>query len=145
MSRPWRNRGWATWTSAIAPAGREVGSDRHRQLRKQPTIPGTGCRFAHRRAWEPHGNAADHAALVENRHGHAVDAHRTGRHGEGVTVAPDAVEGGLERGTLADADATQDAAALFFGTKGDPGAAERTHQHRASAAVARRLERHRAF
>ena len=82
-----------------------------------------------------------------SRIGTAMPWMRIGRGGtgEGVTVVPDAVDGGLERGTLADADATQDAAALFFGTKGDPGAAERTHQHRAPAAVARRLERHRAF
>ena len=40
--------------------------------------------------------------------------------------------------------ARADAAALVVGTEGDPGAAERAHQHRALAIVARRLERHRA-
>ena len=131
-------------SAGVAP-GREVGRDRRRHPGQQPAIAGAGFRLAHRRAREAHGDAAGHAVLVEDRHGHAVHAHRTRRLGEGKAVAADALERGFQRGALADAEAAQDAAALVVGTEGDPGAAERAHQHRALAIVARRLERHRAL
>src|SRR6185503_17250899 len=61
------------------------------------------------------------------------------------TVTADALERGFQRGPLADTEPAQDAAALVVGTEGDPGAAERAHQHRALAIVAGSLERHRAL
>ena len=79
----------------------DIACDRAAEGLEAPAEAMAGLLLGHGRTREPHRNAAQHAVLLENRHGHAMQSRRSRRNGEGVSRDADALELGAERRTLA--------------------------------------------